>query len=320
MRWPSYRPSKRAVFGLLMLTSGLSLSVVPKEWSDRVKDVGQPMVWLEDWLYRGAHAAAAGVSNVDSPGATEQVERQALLNLLGSQILLSDQLRDENARLRAIRENELPGDVPLLLPAKVVARDIVEWRDSVLIERGSYRGVRRKDWVASRFFVDHGRVQGVEEGQAVLAQECLLGRVEQVSLYMAAVQLLSDLESPPIEVRVGSLRKTEFEFVDYPCSLRGLGRGRMVIEDVPYKYVYGAPDPEQGDFRRRLQVGDLVFSAPGQLGLPRPLVIGKVVELKEDLKKRLVVSLIVEPVVTMDQVRDVFVVPLIPPERTPIRE
>ena len=319
MSWLPRKLSKRTVFSILMLLAAASLFLLPKEWSDKVKDIGQPMVWLEDWLYRGTHAAAASITELNAANAAADRERQALQNMLGSQILLAEELWEENARLRAIRDDSVPGVVPLL-PAKVVARDIVEWRDSLLIERGSSRGVRRKDWLASRFFVDRGQMQGLSEGQAVLARECLLGRVEQVSPYMAGVQLLSDIDSPRIEVRVGTLRETTFEFVDYPCSLRGLGRGRMVIEDVPYKYAYGAPDPEQGDVQRRLQVGDLVFSAPGQLGLPVPLVIGKVVEFKEDPKKRLVVSLMVEPVVPVDQLRDVFVVPLVPPERVPIRE
>ena len=319
MSWLPRKLSKRTLFGVLILLAAASLFVLPKEWSDAVKHIGQPMVWLEDWLYRGTHAAAASITELNAANAAADRERQALQNMLGSQIMLAEELRAENARLRAIREDAMPGGVPLL-PAKVVARDIVEWRDSLLIERGSSRGVRRKDWLASRFFVDRGQMQGLSEGQAVLARECLLGRVEQVSLYMACVQLLSDIDSPRIEVRVGTLRETTFEFVDYPCSLRGLGRGRMIIEDVPYKYAHGAPDPEQGDVRRRLQVGDLVFSAPGQLGLPVPLVIGKVAEFKEDPKKRLVVSLMVEPVVPVDQLRDVFVVPLVPPERVPIRE
>lgn len=319
MTWSPRRLSKRAIFGILMLLAALFLFVLPKDWSDGLKHVGQPMIWLEDWLYHGAHAATASISGLSAPNAAADRNRQALQNTLGAQVLLAEELRGEIARLRAIREESLPSGVPLL-PAKIVARDIVEWRDTVLIERGTSRGVRRKDWVSSHFFIDRGEMHDLAEGQAVLAHECLLGRVEQVSPYMASVQLFSDIDSPRIEVRVGTLRETAFEIVDYPCSLRGLGRGRMVIEDVPYKYAYGAPDPEQGDARRRLQIGDLVFSAPGQLGLPVPLVIGKVTEFKEDPKKRLVVSLMVEPIVPLDELRDVFVVPLIPIERVPIRE
>lgn len=305
-------------FGVLMVLSAASLWLLPKEWSDALKHLGQPMVWLEDWLYRAAHSSGRSLNQLGKGDSDESAQSPALIHMLASQIAVADELRQENARIRALRDTFVPPGVPLL-PAKIVARDIVEWRDSVLVERGSSRNVRRKDWVASRFFVNQGRVQEVAEGQAVLAGECLLGRIEQVSPYMSSVQLLTDIDSPRIEVRIGSLRDTVFEFIDFPCSLRGIGRGQMAIEDVDYRRVREV-DPEQGDIRRRIKLGDLVFSAPGQLGLPMPLVIGKIVEFKEDPKKRLVVSLVVEPSVTIEQLREVLIIPLVPPERVPIRE
>jgi cell shape-determining protein MreC len=202
----------------------------------------------------------------------------------------------------------------------VVAHDIVAWRDSVLAEQGSYRGVNRGDWVASRLFVSEGRWQGVAEGQAVMAAECLLGRVEQVSPYMSRVRLFSDVDSPRIEVQIGGLRGGEMQFVDYSCSLRGLGRGRMVIEDVPYRFIEEAGPAASSGETPRIRVGDLVYSAQGMLGLPIPLTIGKIAALKQDPKKRLVYTLIVEHTVAIDEIHDVFIIPLVPAGPLPALE
>lgn len=318
MPWIRYKPSKRAVFGVLMVLSAVAL-FLPRHWSDALKNAGQLLVAPMDWLYTLSHGAAASLSDIDPARNEDRIRQQALLHELASQVGVAEQLREENARLRALRDGYIPRDIPLL-PAKVVARDIVAWRDSILVERGSSRGVRRKDWVASRFFVNQGLVAGVSKGQVVLAKECLLGCVEQVSPYMARVQLLSDVDSHWIEVRVGAVTDGTFEFVDYPCTLRGLGRGRMTVNDVPHQYVQAVADRASGDERRRIRIGDLVFSTPGQLGLPEPLVVGKVIELREDPKKRLVVSLLVEPAVAIDEIRDVFIIPLTPVDRLPIRE
>jgi len=322
MHWSEYRLTKRGVFILLMLASLASLFVLPRAWSDGLKHAGQLLVPVQDAAYKATHLAGEGLTELEGSFSRAEVELQGLRHELASQLAAMDQLREENARLRGVREALLPPSVPLL-PAKVVARDIVTWRDAVLVERGSSRGVRYRDWVASRFFVDRGFTQGVSERQAVIAREGLLGRVEQVSPYMSRVQLFSDLDSPRLEVRVGGATgEGRFEFVDYPCSLRGLGGGRMAIEDVPYQYVQGTAEPASGPAspRRRIGVGDLVLSGPGQMGLAEPMVVGRIVEVREDLRKRLVYTLIVEPIIGVDRLRDVFIIPLVPPERVPIRE
>lgn len=322
MQWPEYRLTKRGVYILLMLASLASLFLLPRSWSDALKHAGQLLVPAQDATYKAAHLAGESLSELDASTPPAVVELQGVQHELASQAAAMEQLREENARLRGMREALLPPSVPLL-PAKVVARDIVAWRDTVLVERGSSRGVRYRDWVASRFFVDHGFTQGVSEKQAVIAREGLLGRVEQVSPYMARVQLFSDVDSPRLEVRVGAATSGgKFEFVDYPCSLCGQGRGRMAIEDVPYQYVQESSEPTSGPAapHRRISVGDLVLSEPGQMGLPEPLVVGRIVELQENPRKRLVYTLIVEPVVELGRVREVFVIPLVPPERVPIRE
>lgn len=311
MAWGRYRLTPRGFFILLLTASAVGLWL-PGEWGDALKHPVQVLVPGDDLVYGLSHRAARSTATLDDKDRAARMEREAMLHELASQVAVAEELREEVRRLQGIRASQVPLGVPLL-SAKVVAWDIVAWRDSMLVERGSYRGVSWQDWVASRLFVTEGGESGVTEGQAVLARECLLGRVEQVSPYMSRVRLLSDVDSPRIQVQIGSRGDKGVELVDYPCSLRGLGRGRMVIEDVPYQYVQVEDGEERAaDHRRRIQQGDLVLTAGGQLGLPMPLVVGKVAAITQVPKKRLVYTVNVEPVVSLAEIREVFIIPLAP--------
>ncbi|HKQ50070.1 MAG TPA: rod shape-determining protein MreC [Phycisphaerae bacterium] len=310
MAWNRFQPTRGGVFTLLLALSAIAL-FLPPAWTDSLKHVAQLLVPASD-LARSAGDVAlqplrSTASGMDAAGDTE-----ALIRELASERALTAQLREENDRLRALRDQQLPPAIPLL-DAKIIARDVALWRDAMLVARGSTRGVRRHDWVASRLFVNRGRASGVDEGQAVLARQCLLGVVEQVSPYMSRVQLLSDIDSPRVEVRVARVNKGRVQLFDYACSLRGAGRGRMTIENVEAQYVQPeAAEPEGKPMR--ISVGDLVLTAPGQLGLPLPLTIGRIAAIEENPSKRLVYHLSVEPLVDMGELRDVFIVPIVPPE------
>jgi len=319
MAWGRHRLSPRGLFIILLIASVVSLWL-PSEWGDALKHPVQVLVPGDDLVYGLSHLAARSTAALGDKDRETRMEREAMLHELASQAAAAEELREEVKRLQGIRSTQIPLGVPLL-SAKVVAWDIVSWRDSMLVERGSYRGVNWQDWVASRLFVTKGGESGVAEGQAVLARECLLGRVELVSPYMSRVRLLSDVDSPRIQVQIGSRGEKGTEFVDYPCSLRGMGRGRMVIEDVPQQYVEEEKEETQGtEQRRRIRKGDMVFSAGGQLGLPMPLIIGKVAAITEAPKKRLVYTVDVEPAVSMAEIREVFIIPLAPGGVVSVRE
>jgi cell shape-determining protein MreC len=311
MAWTRLRLSPRAIFVLLLLLSAAGLWM-PREWSDAMKHPVQVIVPGDDLLFAIGHGAMESTSRLDDTAREARLEREAMMHELASQIAVAEQLRQENARLRGLREKYVAPALPIL-PAKVVAWDIVSWRDSLLLARGSSRGAGLQDWVASRLFVNEGGESGVAEGQAVLARECLLGRIEQASPYMARVQLLSDVDSPRIQVQIGAVAGQKVEFVNYPCSLRGMGRGRMVIEDVPYQYVQSDETDEGArGGGRKIRAGDLVYSAADQLGLPVPLIIGKVAGLEKNPKKRLVYTVSVEPAAAIADIREVFIIPIIP--------
>ncbi len=318
MDWRRYKPSQRGWFISLLLLSGVALCL-PARWSNAFKHIVQIMVPAEDLLYATSHRTVQSMKHISDGDTFELTEREGLVRELAAQYALAEQLRKEMADLQSLRNGCAPLSIPIL-PAKVVARDIVASRDSLLVEQGTFRGIGWRDWVASRLFVRQGYENGVDPGQAVLTRECLLGRVEQVSPYMCRVQLLSDVSSPPIEVKVGAVVDGKPRFVDYACSLHGRGRREMVIKDVPYMHVQ--VDGEEGTEpeAKRIGIGDLVYSAPGQLGLPVPLIIGRVVAFETNPKKRLVHTVVVEPAIEIEDLRDVYIIPIVPVSRLAIHD
>lgn len=297
---------RRGLAGLMLL-SGVAL-LLPPRWTNPLKHVAQLLVPPQDFFFSTGHRLSRSMSNEEG---ARPASADSASDGLGTAALAAElrQLQDENARLRALRDGGLSPEVPLL-PARIVAWDVAAGRDSLLVARGSTRGVTSHDWAASRLLIDQGLASGLAAGQVALGPQSLIGRVELVSPYMARIQLFCDVDAPRLEVRIGSLVGGRLEFVDYPCSLRGAGNGAMLIEGVEYRYVEGAVPAEGG--RRRIRVGDLVFSAPGQLGLRAPVLVGRVTSTSENPRKRLVYDVHVEPIARLDELREVYIIPLVP--------
>lgn len=286
---------------------------MPPGWTDWLKGITQLLVPAQVVLYGLGAGAARSMISVDEilsgrPGATTQAaDRAGLEHQLAVQAVMIQELQERNAALRALRERFVAERVRVL-EARVVARDIVAARDSLLLGRGSWRGVRWQDWVTSRVFIDVGGHDGVERQFAVLAREALIGRVESVRPNMSRVALLTDVESR-LAVRVGRLEGERFVMIDYPATLRGAGRGRMTIEDVPEGYVAldgvaTAALAKSG----RIARGDLVLTAPGEPGLRAPMTVGRVAAITADPGKRLVYTIEVEPALALDEIANVYIV------------
>jgi cell shape-determining protein MreC len=303
--------NKTSVFAGLMLLSAAAVAA-PSGWTDWLKGVTQLLVPAQAVLHAAGAKAVRSLSRADrSPGAGGATAPTTQLAALERELLfqsgLVERLRRENAALRGLRDEYIAPSVRLI-PARVVARDMVAARDSALLARGATRGVRWHDWVVSRSFIDAGGHEGVERGFPVLAREALVGRVEFVHPYMSRVALLSDVDARTA-VRVGRAIDGGFQMVDYPATLRGRGRGRMVIEDVPQRYIADAAHASDAD---RIREGDLVVTAPDAPGLAAPLVIGRVTAITDDPRKRLVYTVEVEPAVRGEDLLDVYVVAGLP--------
>lgn len=303
------RPSQETVFVILMILSGLAL-FAPPGLTDPIKHVIQFMVPAQDLSRTAALKGIRHINALEDEAPGE--DASLLLRELGAERAQNIQLQQEAARLRALREANLPPAVPLL-DAHVVASDIAAWRDSALVARGSLRGVSWRDWVASRFFINRGSVSEIQRGQVVLARECLIGRIEQVSPYMSRVQLLSDENSPRIAVRIASINGNNVRFIDFECSLRGAGAGKMAIENVEARFIDSAAEKDENDANQdaRIKIGDMVYNSPGHLGIPSPMAVGRISKITENPHKRLVFNLEVEPLVTIDELSDVFIIPLL---------
>lgn len=317
MIWTRFRPSKQAVFIILMLASALAV-LAPPRWTDALKHVTQLLVFAQDPVSRATRRAVAA-AGVDDGSTDEAALLRSLRNTVGSQHGEIQRLHAEISRLAALRNTI---DYPLpLLRAHVVAHDAVAYRDIVFTNRGRSRDVRRGDWVISGFFVDRGTLHEVAVGQSVLAGESLIGRVAGESPFVSPVRVLTDVDSKLLEVRIGrfvpgpSGGKGRFEVVDYVCNIAGRGGGEMVVSDVPQDYVQIDDDGNVSAGSPRIRIGDLVMTEPGLAGMPVSLAVGRVSRFESDPEERLVYDVIVEPLVPLDRIDELYIIPLVPTGR-----
>ena len=210
-------------------------------------------------------------------------------------------LEEKNAELRGYRDSGLSGG--RLISARVIGRDSLAWRHSILLEEGFSRGVRPGQKVISSHFVDVGRSGGVEVGMSVLAGEALLGEVVEASSRAARVRLLGDVESRTTVV-IARVTEDDAEVLDARFWMTGSQDGRMIIQDVYY-------DEFLDDGLIRL--GDLVLTDGRDGSLPISVAVGTIVQMDQQHQNRLLYNLVVEPAVIPESVQQVYVVNLAEP-------
>ncbi|MCK6483912.1 MAG: rod shape-determining protein MreC [Phycisphaerae bacterium] len=301
------RSRKQVAFWGLMGLGALAL-FLPPEWTNRLKNLTQLLVPMQSPLSQWSRGLADQLHGLrpESSAGDANMERQvaALQHQVVAMAGHLEQLRDENSRLRGFRERYRPSGV-LLVPARVVARDIDSWRDGLLLSRGLTRDVQRNDLVTSRLFVGAGSTERVAVGHLVLARETLLGMIEHVGPFTSRLRLFSDVGNR-VEVRVGRAAGGKFVMVDYPCTLVGRGNGQMMIENVPVHFIEehaGGRGTGPG-----MKIGDLVATPGAPPDLPTPMVIGRVAEFQVDARKRLFANVRVVSMVRPDEIGEVLIV------------
>lgn len=308
-------------FWILMALSALAL-FLPRGATEGLKHVMQLLVPTQDAIYNAARKTSQRLSQAAGLGAAETLREYELREaaLENEVVALSgqmEQVRRENSLLRGLREKFVPPGV-LLVPARVVARDIGGWRDSLLLSRGASQRVQHADAVASRLFVSGGTADGVAVGHLVLAREFLLGRIEQVGPFTSRLQLYSDV-GVRTEVRVGRVAGGRFQPVPYACTLLGMGGGQMRIVDIPLSRIAEGPHASGrtessarsggSDAADGMRTGDLVTTPPGAIpGLPTPMTIGRIKGFTHDPSRRLVAAAEVETLAGPDDLADVFII------------
>ena len=140
------------------------------------------------------------------------------------------------------------------------------------------------DKPASSFYINCGTDDGVIEGQFVLADNGIIGTVENVSEHTAMVRLITDPQSK-IAVQIGDLPG--------PRMITGSGSDKAFIEMVPVKY--------------EVKPKDKVFVAPKVEFLDNPIICGIVTDVTRNKKSPLIWDITVEPVCKIDQLESVHV-------------
>ena len=311
---PRLTPTR--LFWLLMLGSGV-LFLLPPRLTDGLRSVSQLLVPGQYVLFSRTSRLGEALQAVAEPPVSRETYRRVTAEneALTSQLLALenelDRLRRENRRLAGLREHESLV-ASRLIAARIVAEDVVAYRDTLIIDQGERKGVSPADWIVTRRFLDVGEKGGVRPGLAVLAAEFLageylIGRVERVRPYVSRVRLFSDPDpvQPPVQVRIGRREGREMVFVTdangepLEFLLRGAGHDAMRVTQVER-----ALWDEQ-----RIRGGDVVFSSPHAAGLPRAMMIGKVVDVTRDREdNELLCELIVTWPFEWTRVRHVYVV------------
>ncbi|MCH7700708.1 MAG: rod shape-determining protein MreC [Planctomycetes bacterium] len=204
-------------------------------------------------------------------------------------------LEEENAVLHGYRASGLSGG--RLILARVIGRDSLAWRHSILLDEGLSRGIRPGQKVITSHFVDVGRSGGVDVGMSVLAGEALLGEVVEASSRAARVRLLGDVESR-MAVVIARATDDDAEVLDVLFWMTGSQEGRMIIHDVDHKYL------DDGSIR----VGDLVLTDGRRDSLPISVAVGTIVQKDQQHQNRLLYNLVVEPAVSPESVQQAYVV------------
>lgn len=289
-------PSKRNLFLLLMGISALMLAM-PTQYIHRPASEMAQVLALPQWA---VHRAVLSATRPLKDLAREQItaEQQARLEetakaLENENVVLRQQvesLKQTVDELTLLRQNGLPGD-GMIIQAEVIAGDAAPHQDSFLVGKGRSRGVKYKDWVASRLFVRAGVQDSVRDEAAVLARQCLIGWVEQAATFTSRVVLLSD----PIANRgvlthiahydreTGQPRQVLLDGQLAPFVLRGAGDGKMIIRDIKDDFIKAGV----------IAKGDLVLSDPHDPKLAQSLVIGEIEELRHNKDQPLLYDAIV---------------------------
>ncbi|UCE58652.1 MAG: rod shape-determining protein MreC [Phycisphaerales bacterium] len=298
--------SRRRALLIGMALVAIGAILLPQSWTDGLVSLVQILVPFQ----HSATVAAEAVSGVaESDGAPVdartfqalQRENAALEHENASLALRVSELEEEVSLLTATRlwggEEHRLGASGRLIPARVVAPDILAWRSSRLINAGSLQGVRDGAAVVSQSFsIDRGTESGVQTGMAILLAETLVGEIEQVGTHTSRVKLLSDV-SVEMKVRIGRFGEDGFVALDRFYWLTGCGSGVMEICEVNRR------DVEAGV----VQVGDVVLSDHTSGTVPAPMTVGKIVAIEPNREKPLLSTLEVRSPLDIRSLNQVYV-------------
>lgn len=224
--------------------------------------IAEPSMYAGDWLRQGIETYAENQVSLEKV----RRERDALLQevrALREAVKTFDTVHQENHRLACLLD--LQRTKYDTIAARVVGRTQEAWFRSVTIDRGT--------------------ADGIQEGDAVIHPEGVVGQVVEVHQHTCRVQLLTD-EYSGIAVYV------QTHEIDGILQGQGSEPGRMKF------------------FRRlRQSIFDEYLYTSGLAGTyPRDVPVGRVIRCESDPADGLF-QVLVEPAVDFDRLREVLVVP-----------
>ncbi|MFQ5492196.1 MAG: rod shape-determining protein MreC [Phycisphaerae bacterium] len=303
MRYPSKRKKvNRRVVVTLLAVSVVGLAL-PTSITGRLMNLVQVLVPIQD----GAGRVADGIGDAVAspvPAVSGEEHQRALARieaLRRTVAALSARVANQQKNIRQLTGIRALGAGPndVLIPARLVAGDVLPFRESGLIDAGVLRGVRPDAAVTSRDYgLDVGQEDGAAQGMAVLSGQVLLGWVIHAGSHTARVRLLSDPAARPMPVAIARANGEVFEVLDAEFWLVGQGRGRLAIIDVDHGYVEGEPP--------QIAVGDVVITPSDDPRLGMALTIGTVQDIQPDPQNQLLYILAVESAAPQ-RIRQVFV-------------
>ncbi|NLX12028.1 MAG: rod shape-determining protein MreC [Phycisphaerales bacterium] len=302
------RPSRQVFFAILMGLSAVAL-LLPFDVFRPARGMTQLIAVAQYGVNETTHNVinrTESLAEKPVPAARHEElieENKALLNQLLAQRQEMNQLRTINESLIAIRKTPGFPRQARPIPARVIAPEADAWRQAFRVATGTNRGIKEGDWVATRLQVDVGREQDVQERAQVLARECLIGWVEQANRWTSRVVLLSDafanqtmrIRIAPPPDRSSATASAEHRPVFF---LKGAGRGRMLVPDIPREDVDA----------KLIAVGDIVTTDPDDYRFPMAMVIGSIVELSHNKAKPLYYDAVVEHRYDPQAIRDVTII------------
>lgn len=293
----SYR-SKRKKLSRQVVVTLLAISLIglilPTSITGRLMNLVQVLVPIQD----GATRLADGVGRALTaplPAVSGDQHEQALQEIQALRRTVAALSARVTTQQHDIQEltgiRHLGGGVDdVLIPARLVAGDVLSFRDSGLIDAGTLRGVTPHAAVTARDLgLDVGSTDGAQPGMAVLSGQVLVGWVTQAGSHTARVRLLSDPAAPPMPVAIARATGQVFEVLKAEFWLVGQGRGRLAVIDVDRAYIEG--DPPQ------IRVGDVVITPDDDPRLPMALTIGTVRDIQPNPKNQLIYVLTVKSAV-----------------------
>lgn len=206
-----------------------------------------------------------------SPSSGEYVSREEYNKLLAHNDNLRAALMTEHEKVEKLERirSELPKPGPVIRLADVINSSAIGARHELLINKGAKNGV--------------------EKGQYVLGNNCLIGTISETADYTAKVRLVTD-GNHRIEIRLWRQGRRGV----IPGQLTGTGNNVAKIPLISREYDVAE--------------GDAVYAAARPGYLDTPIVTGRVVKVEPDDENPLLLDISVQPIYELGDIDSVGVI------------